>query len=131
MSALSKGGTHMKGKLCKVTFITVTGMAIMKANGLRDQRADGKEMMTKYFEYIEHKYNVQKDVNKLEPGNGRHETCMIEIEMGRRRGGKPAAYKEERRKDFSRKGIQQYSIHSPKSPPRRGTRTRERSQGPI
>ena len=61
--------------------------------------ADGKEMMTRDFEDIEHKYNVQKESSKLESSNGSHETCMIEIEMGRRERWEAKAKKEEKQED--------------------------------
>ena len=88
-------------------------------------------MMTEHFANIGHKYNVQEEISELESSNGSHETCMIEIEMGRRGRWEARANKEGKQEDCNREGIQQYDTHSPKSSPRRETRTRERSQGPI
>ena len=58
-------------------------------------------MTTKYLEHTEHEHNMQKEINKLESSNGSHETCMIEIEMGRKGRWEARTNKEGKQQDFS------------------------------
>ena len=116
------GGTHMKSRSRKMMIITVIGMIAMTANGQRDQRADEKGKMTNHIGDIKHEDRTQKEINKLGSRNEKHETCTIEIKIGREAKGEAQMNKEEKQEESSRKGIQYHEPYYPKDLPRRDDR---------